>query len=124
MKSALRFVVVLCLGFFLVAVTNAKDTLPSGCTINNVQIKKPHFTYVGEYARFTAILNHSCKGAVGVKLKWTGYYADGSIAFTNSLWPNSISNIPPNVDFPAEFMHGTKVPPKEYTLTVSDVYTW
>jgi hypothetical protein len=98
--------------------------LPSGCSINNIVIKKPNFRYSGDYAYVTGILNQSCKGAIGVELKWTAFYKDGSVAFSQTFWPNSISNIPANTDFPFEFMNSSKIPPASYTIIVNGARIW
>ena len=103
---------------------HAASDLPPGCTIQNVQLKKVNYRYSGSYAYVTAIINHSCKGAVGVELRWASYYSDGSVAFATSFWPNSISNIPANFDFPFESLRNSSIPPARYTLTVNSVNAW
>ena len=95
-----------------------------GCGPENVTIEKVNFRRSGDYTYATGVIKHNCKVAVGVELKWTGYYSDGSVAFSRSFWPNSISNIPRNTDFPFEDMNLTKIPLKSSVLGVSAVGAW
>lgn len=77
----------------------AQASLPAGCDLSQVKISNVRTWHEMGYARITGILRHSCAGSIGIELKWTGFYADKSVAFTYPRWPNGTSNIPANTDF-------------------------
>ena len=97
---------------------------PSVCGASNVSLSNIQYSYDGFASKVTGNLRQNCLIAVAVELKWTGYYADGSVAFSDDEWPNSTSNIPPNIDFPFELTEPTKIAPTTYTLAFVGAKPW
>lgn len=100
----------------------------AACSPSLVQLDHVHYSYevIADMgvATVTGILTQDCDIAVGVQLKWTGYYADGSVAFTQDFWPNSVSNIPPKIASPFEMQQFDNLKPTKYTLTVESASPW
>jgi hypothetical protein len=99
-------------------------SVPTGCSVNNVKLKNLTSSYDSSYSKVTGVLSHSCTVAIGIELKWSGFYSDKTVAFSEEFWPNSISNIPPNVDFPFEYMVSDRIAPSIYTMVVNSVRAW
>ncbi|SMG09134.1 hypothetical protein [Paraburkholderia susongensis] len=98
----------------------------ASCTVDNVTINqfKPTYDQRLQSARVTGTLTHTCPYPVGVEIRWTSYGKDGSVAFTRSFWPNSISNIRPNEEMPFDFTESTSERPERSTVVVQSVRAW
>lgn len=96
----------------------------SACSASDVQVSKFTTRRQGNFVYATGVLRHDCAGAQGVELTWTGYFSDGSVAFSRSFWPNSTSNIPPGVEFPFETMNSVRIPIERSTISVKSVRAW
>ena len=94
------------------------------CNPGQVEVKNVSARQDGNYTYITGILRHSCSMAVGVELKWTAFYADNNVAWSRDFWPNSTSNIPPNVDFPFEGMNSSQIPPSNNTILAIKTKPW
>ena len=125
-KSAGAGAAVVMLFASLVSITPvfAQASLPAGCDLSQVKISNVRTWHERGYARITGILRHSCAGAIGVELKWTGFYADKSVAFSYARWPNGTSNIPANTDFPFQDLQNSSVPPENHTIVPTNIRIW
>jgi hypothetical protein len=106
---------------------NSAQLISSGndqCSPGQVEVKNVAARQDGDWTYITGILRHSCSMAVGVELKWTAFYSDNNVAWSRNFWPNSISNIPPNVDFPFEGMNSSRIPPSSNTISVIETRPW
>ena len=98
--------------------------LPSGCKTDNVKISNLTVEEVNNFIYLRGIIKHTCKGAVGIELKWDSKYKDGNVAFSRKFWPNSVQNIPPNTEFPFETMNPSKISSETNSVGVSSVKAW
>ena len=99
-------------------------TALENCTIDNVEVKISRVE--DEYGWLTTyyFLSHSCPFPVGIKLRKTGFYQDGSIAFSEEFWPGSVTNLPPNVQIPFESGIKLFVPIDRQELVPIEVNVW
>ncbi len=103
----------------------AEASRPANCKAENVTIDKNWTLEAkGKFVYLRGTLSHNCPTAVGVELTWTGYYADGSVAFNRNFWPNSTSNIPSGTKLPFETMNPMGIPIDRASLSVKNVRTW
>ena len=117
----------LCLSaFFLMSTANfaISGPVPSGCTIANVELTKITVQNENNYIYLRGIMKHSCKGAIGIELKWDSKYKDGSVAFVRKFWPNSVQNIPANTEFPFETLNPSKIPTETNSVGVVSITSW
>lgn len=91
-------------------------TVADACAPSNFLITKEKATERGGYATLTGIVRNNCDQAKGIRLKWTAYNKDGSVAFSDTFWPASTTNIPPHSDYPFETMN--KAPRGPWTFVV------
>lgn len=94
------------------------------CPTSSVSVTHTRYSYTDGFATVTGIVTQTCGSAVGVHLKFTAYYADGSVAFTDDFWPNSTSNIPSGTRFPFEDQQQTAIAPVRYSIMVLGTETW
>lgn len=92
---------------------------PSRFTVSNAQAYADH-----GYAHLTGIVRHDCVVAAGIRLKWTAFNADHTIAFSEDFWPASTTNIPPNTDYPFEMMNTAPRGSWTYTVVPVSVSYW
>jgi len=57
------------------------------------------------FTRITGRISNNCAEAKGAQIKITTYNRAGDILSDNDIWPASINNIPPNSEFPFEWLH-------------------
>ncbi|MBT8621504.1 hypothetical protein [Polynucleobacter paneuropaeus] len=109
------------------APNNSAQVVPAGisdCSPGQVEVKNVAARQDGDWTYITGILRHSCSMATGVQLKWTAFYSDNNVAWSLNFWPNSTSNIPPNVDFPFEGMNSSRMAPSSNTISVIETRPW
>ena len=94
------------------------------CSIENVKVEISRQWQERDWFNVTYFVSHSCSQAVGVQLRATGYYKDGSIAFSQEMWPGSISNLPPNVEIPKEWLQNVPAPIEKFELVPMEVKIW
>ena len=119
--------ITLCLSaIFLISTANLafSEPVPSGCTIDNVELSKITVEDKKNYIHLRGIIKHSCKGAIGIELKWDSKYKDGSVAFAKKFWPNSVQNIPANTEFPFESRNPSKIPTETNSVGVVSITSW
>jgi len=75
------------------------------------------------FTRITGRISNNCAEAKGAQIKITTYNRAGDILSDNDIWPASINNIPPNSEFPFEWLH-TKVVFAKFTVTIISVKSW
>ena len=70
----------------------AEPSEPS-CSASQFKVSKLKSMIRRSSVWLTGIVENGCAVAAGVKLKWTVYFADGSVAFSDEFWPASTINI-------------------------------
>jgi len=95
------------------------DTASASCTAADFSVSKLRVSTEYDNAKLTGIVTSHCTSAGGVKLKWTAYNADGSVAFSDDFWPASTTNIPPNTNYAFESMN--TAPRGKWTYRVEPV---
>jgi hypothetical protein len=111
--------------FLLSAGLSYAGPMPSGCSVDNVQLSDVKMTQKrGGHVQITGKVEHTCAGAVGVQLKWTVFYADGSVAFSQDFWAARTSNIPANSEFYFDHSGDIAAKPDTWTLTADSVKVW
>ncbi len=103
---------------------NASSAAIPTCSPRNVTLNKTTVNTRGDYATLTGIVRHNCPGSTGLKLKWTAYNSDGSVAFSQEFWPASTNNIPANTDFPFQFMNQAPRGQWTYIVVPAEVHAW
>jgi hypothetical protein len=97
----------------------------SGCQVSDFTLDKTQANLDGYgYVRLTGIVHNGCSYAMGVKLKWTVYNSDGTIAFSNDFYPANTTNIPPNTDYPFETMNSAPRGKSQYTVEPISLQQW
>lgn len=94
------------------------------CTTADFEVGKLKAYRLRNYAHLTGIVTNRCLQSAGVELKWTAYYEDGSVAFSETFWPNSITNIPSHSNFPFENMHEISAGKWKYDVVPVSVHVW
>jgi hypothetical protein len=56
-------------------------------------------------ATLTGVITNHCSSSAGVRLKWTAYNGDGSVAFSTDFWPASTTNIAPGSQYAFQMMY-------------------
>jgi hypothetical protein len=70
------------------------------------------------------VITNNCTAPAGPELIWTGYYGDGSVAFSDEFWPASTVNIAPHQSYHFHDMKLTRPHNWRYTLSVVHVHQW
>lgn len=96
----------------------------SSCSLSSVHIQHVRIVYSDGFVKVTGIVSQDCGYSVAVGLRFTGYYSDGSVAFTDVFYPNSTSNLPTGVAIPFEYYESTKIEPVRYTVTAANFQTF
>lgn len=94
------------------------------CSLSSISVDHLRFWYDDGYSNVTGIITQNCSMAIGVELRFTGYFSDGSVAFTEGFWPNATSNIPSGTSMPFEGLNDAAIKPSRYTITVADTHQW
>lgn len=103
---------------------NAARADDPACPTSSVSVSHPRYSYADGVATVTGIVTQNCDVALGSHLKFTAYYSDGSVAFTDDFWPDSRSNIPSGTHFPFEDQEQTARPPTRYAVMVLGSHPW
>jgi hypothetical protein len=92
---------------------------PQSCTAADFSVSKTKAVTEYDEAKLTGVVTNHCASSAGIRLKWTAYNSDGTVAFSNDFWPASTSNIPPHSDYSFEMMD--TAPRGKWTYTVQPV---
>jgi hypothetical protein len=65
------------------------------CAPSDFRVEKISVSVEDGFANLTGSVISRCAQASGVELRWTVTRDDGTVAFSHTFWPDSISNIPP-----------------------------
>jgi hypothetical protein len=97
---------------------------PESCDAASFSVDKLHGTTERGYLRVTGIVHNDCDEPMGVQLKWTGYFADGSIAFSENFWPASTTNIHARSGYPFEAIHRAPEGESRYRIEPIRARSW
>jgi hypothetical protein len=101
-----------------------RDAAPRPCTVADFSVSKTRASTESDEATLTGIITSRCASSAGVQLKWTAFYADGTVAFSNDSWPASTTNIPPNSVYPFEMMNSAPRGKWTYRVEPIKVNVW
>jgi hypothetical protein len=136
MRKAIYVFVVLTLGYYAWQWSNHAGSDVSSDAIEQVQAKAQSCTAADfslsktkaavEYdeAKLTGIVTSHCASAAGVRLKWTAFNPDGTVAFSSDFWPASTTNIPPHTDYAFEMMNSAPRGKWTYRVVPISVDVW
>jgi hypothetical protein len=102
--------------------TRAEGSTP--CTPADFALSKLRTRTESSFARLTGVVRNNCAGSAGPQLKWTAYYSDGTIAFSDEFWPASTVNIPPHTDYALDMLHPAPLGKWTYKIEVINVQQW
>lgn len=102
----------------------ARQTYQKDCTPDQMSLANLSVTTASGFAHLTGVIRNHCRDAEGVQLKWTAYYADGSIAFSHDFWPASVSNISAGTEYPFETMNEAPHGKWTYKVQPINVHAW
>ena len=106
--------------------TGPPPTERQGCEISDFVISNVRTSWNtnGGAVMLTAVVTNSCAESAAPQLKWTAYYGDGSVAFTDEFWPASTGNIAPHQSYHIQDMQLARPHNWIYTLEVVRVNKW
>jgi hypothetical protein len=96
----------------------------AACRPGNFAVSKLSGAQEYGYAKLTGIVRNACAYASGVELRWTAFNSDGSVAFSDTFYPASTTNIAPGVDYPFETSNKAPLGRWTYTVTPVSVQQW
>lgn len=96
-----------------------QETSGTPCTAADFSISKARAMTEYDEATLTGVVTNHCKSSAGIRLKWTAYNSDGTVAFSNDFWPASTTNIAPGRDYPFQMMN--TAPRGKWTYEVEPV---
>jgi len=74
---------------------------PRDVTVSHLRWRHPR--YDSNTLIVTGVVSHDCSVAIGIELRITGYYENGDVAFSDSMWPTPANfNLPPGKGYPFE----------------------
>lgn len=106
----------------------AKSPQPSAvqCKVSDFRVSPMRISW-GTNAgavTLTASVYNGCSQSAAPELKWTAYYPDGSIAFSEEFWPAGAVNMAPHSRYPFEYLELARPQDWKYTLRVVAVTQW
>ncbi len=105
--------------------STAPPSLPvAPCAAADFSVSKTKAVVEYDEARLTGLVTNHCKSSAGIRLKWTAYNSDGTVAFSNDFWPASTTNIAPGQDYPFEMMNTAPRGKWTYTVEPLSVDIW
>lgn len=103
------------------AIAQRQGCQPSDFAISHV---RTHWHITGGALTLAGVITNNCAVPAGPELIWTGYYADGSVAFTDEFWPASTVNIAPHQSYHFHDIQLFQPHKWKYTLSVAHVQRW
>jgi hypothetical protein len=83
---------------------DAPGTPSSGpCKPSDFGVEKIAVSTENGYAHLTGNVVSHCAQASGVELRWTATHDDGTVAFSHTFWPASVSNIPAHSTYAIDY---------------------
>jgi hypothetical protein len=97
----------------------------STCSTGDIKIKGLTGTEEdGGFANITGTLINNCPEPVGVQLKVTLFDKSGNVVDTQDMWPASISNIPPRIEYPFKDLMSVERSWSKYSVVAINVRHW
>jgi hypothetical protein len=94
------------------------------CTPTDFSISVPKIRIDGDFLYFTGVITNGCTQSAGPRLKWTAYYSDGTVAFSDEVWPASTINIAPHTNYAFELMHPAPQGRLTYEFRIVSIDRW
>lgn len=78
----------------------------------------------GGALNLNGVVTNNCATPAGPELIWTGYYGDGSVAFSDEFWPASTVNIAPHQSYHFNDVELARPHKWKYTVVVVRARRW
>lgn len=94
------------------------------CIPSDFTVLMPKVRIEGDYLDLTGIITNGCTQSAGPQLKWTVYNSDGTVAFSDELYPTNGVNIAPHTNYAFEYIGTAPQGSFTYEVSVISVERW